>query len=729
MKKIQENNDNNNQEKQDKSDRQKQALKESQQYFRQHNQGKKEEAEAFQVGLEKRGLIEKGLSLNTDFAESKNKQGDIKLTMFPESERSGKFKVTAIRKGVILAMDSFKPSEAKRRLEFANTIKGLDNEEKELVIEKLTELADRVLNGSKVTQPEKTKKQVNFAVLSDGRIIEQTTKGFAVFTPDSKTFEFSPLVEDNDCLYEPQSFQTDNRGETLIGLPSDIVEYGDDSVLDAEIENYLYRHIDLPERERKFVVQYIKLTYLTDKLEEIPYLRAVGEKGNGKSRFILAVGLLCYHPLFVISITAAVLFRVVDTYHPTLIIDEANLNVESDDTQAIMQILNGGNQRLGNVPRMEVGGAFGERHFEIFDPFGAKILASLKTFDSAAFESRCIRVLMQKTTRTEIRYRLTKALKSEAEVLRNKLTLWRFRNYNRDFEHEFNAAEEALKAEYIEPRYVQIGTPLYAMIRDENLRRDFAVMLKQRSNADTEERRDSLDGHLVQAMHDLLVESKTDESGSEVPKLKGEFKEGEPCALLTVEAITNKLNKDKPEKDHLKKEFVSKTLSKLELERRKINARQEHRGKSAVLFNKQRLAQLFMNYDLPVPIELLVQCKSDISGETAVASVANDNKPIKTDSLDWRQSKDKENTNNNKASQDNSNQIMELNGMARAATANSDKTAGNTLFSSKDDPNELANDEDDSPLMPLTFQCPNCNANCSIEDSHCPNCEQNLSSN
>lgn len=726
MTKIQENKDTHNQEISSEAERQKQLLKESQQYFRQLGQQKREEAEAFQVEMEKRGLIEKKSSLNTKFVYGKDKQILLKLTMYRECERTGKYRITASRKGEIQAIDSFKPSDSVRRAKFVNSIEGLNEEEKDFALKALMELANRVLNGSRAVSLEKAKKQVNFAVLSDGRIIEQTTKGFAVFSPDSNSLEFSSLIEDNDCIYEPQQFQTDSRGETLIGLPSDIVEYYNDSILDAEIESFLYRHIDLSEKERKLVVQYIKLTYLTDKLEEIPYLRAVGEKGNGKSRFIYAVGMLCYRPLFVVSITAAVLFRIVQAYHPTLIIDEANLNVESDDTQAIMQILNAGYQRIGKVLRTEMGGTGIEPRLENFDPFGAKILASLKTFDSAAFESRCIRILMQKTTRNEIRFRLSKTLKFEAEALRNKLALWRFRNYNRDFEQELDAAENALKNENLEPRYVQIGTPLYALINNESLKRDFAAMLKMRGDVDTEERRESLDGQLVSAIHELLVESESDTNGFQVLRLKGECREGEQCRLLTVEAIANKLNKDKPEKDHLKKDLVGKCLRKLELERRKINVRNEDRGKSAVVFNAKRLGQLFKNYGLPTPDELSVNCPSYISSETTVASVANDNKLLEDFNLNRRHEEENETANDNGGSHDSPNEHNDLNRLARAATVSLDIQTGSILFPSKNEVNGAVGEIENSLNTNHIIQCPKCYTSCSNEDSHCPNCEEDL---
>ncbi|MCA1623909.1 MAG: DUF3854 domain-containing protein, partial [Acidobacteria bacterium] len=404
-------------------------------------------------------------------------------------------------------------------------------------------------DGNKAT----VTKRVSFAELADGRLIEQTTKGFAVYDEATGEIDFALQVEADGVLYEPLQISFDKRGAAIVGLPSDVHEYNTEVELDAEIENYLHRHIDLPEVERKLIVQYVKLSYLTDKLEEISYLRAFGGRGNGKSRFIQAVGLLCYRPLFCISITAAALFRIMDEYKPTLVIDEANLNTDSDDTQAVMQILNTGYQRLGTIPRVE--GNNGSRRIEHFDAFGAKILASLKTFDSAAFESRCIRVQMQKTTRNDIKFRLSKALKTEAETLRSKLVLWKLRNYNRDFEAALDEAETALKKANIEPRYVQIGIPLYTMLTDAKLKRDFAAMLKSRDDADAATRQQTFDGELVAIIHALVCEQ-----DGETWRLKSAFADDEPCEMLSIKAITAALNKDLPEKEHHKSNYVSREV-------------------------------------------------------------------------------------------------------------------------------------------------------------------------
>lgn len=657
------------------------------------------------------------MSNNTEFVYSESGKVLLKLTMDKENDRPGTFKVTAFRNGEIVAMDCFKPADALRRTKFITSIEGLNHDQRKFTEKKLLELTDRAPKAVATEPATKPVKQVSSAVLSDGRIVEQTTKGFAIYSPDQDKIEFAPSVEDKDCVFALQPLQADNRGEMAVGLASDVLEYGSEAALDNEIEKYLLRHIDLPDTERKLVVQYVKLTYLTDKLEELPYLRAVGHRGNGKSRFIHAVGMICHRPTFLVSITAASLFRLMNAYHPTLIIDEANLEADSEDTQAIMQVLNAGYQRIAKIPRVE-GGNGTIRQIEYFDPFGAKILASLKIFDSAAFESRCIRILMQKTKRNDIRFRLSIKMKREAEVLRNMLLLFRFRNHQRDFETELDLAEMELKSKNIEPRYVQIGTPLYAILTDNNLRQEFAAMLKSRDNADAEERLETFDGNLVSVMHQLLciVESEND---TQIWRLKPNCVKGEPTQWLTVEAITNELNKEKPEKEQFKKEYVSKRLSKLELERKKINSRNENRDKKAVVFDPNRLGKLFENYGLPVPVELLPNTSLDNLEETTVASVAKDNKLLESNDLGWRHYDETRETENNNGRQDHPNYNNKLDGLATLATVVYQGPSNGKLFPSAVN-TIISNDSEEQ------ISCWNCSAQVPSKNSHCLKCGQDM---
>ena len=68
---------------------------------------------------------------------------------------------------------------------------------------------------------------------------------------------------------------------------------------------------------------YAMMTWIADGLMALPYLRVLGDWGTAKSRFLQVFGSLCRLPLFASgAISAAAIFRVLDRYHPTLILDE-----------------------------------------------------------------------------------------------------------------------------------------------------------------------------------------------------------------------------------------------------------------------------------------------------------------------------------------------------------------------------------------------------------------------
>src|SRR5262249_46096414 len=153
-------------------------------------------------------------------------------------------------------------------------------------------------------------------------------------------------------------------------------------------------------------------------LNEISYFRATGPRGSGKSRYICTAGMICLRPILVTSPSAASLYRMMDSYQPTLIIDECNLAAGNEDTQLLIQILNSGFQRLTNISRCEKSGD--QLTVRMFSPFGAKLIGGLKLSDSEAFESRCVAVQLRKTERKDIPFRLTNRMIADFADLRAK---------------------------------------------------------------------------------------------------------------------------------------------------------------------------------------------------------------------------------------------------------------------------------------------------------------------
>lgn len=543
-------------------------------------------------------------------------KGRIAIEVTPASR--GRHRVVArdSESDLVLALDVVVLAESRGRKQFTTVLTDenpdvFDNDELMEVRKTLAALADRakrVEAAVEQAEEEESAEEVSFIALKDGRVGEQIVRdglaSFAVYDHVSGSTTFAGRIEDEDRIYRPA---TDDLLVTSGGIymPSSAEEYGDDAALHAQLVEYLRTYIDLPEADLRLTATYVLLTYIVDKLHEVPYLRAVGERGNGKSRFILAAGLVCYRGLITITPTAAALFRLQDKFHPTLIIDEANFNEKSDDFNALIQILNSGYQKVGKIPRCEPR-ADGQFDVKVYDPFGAKIIASLKQTESGAFESRAIRMVMQRTDRNDIPLRLSPKLLKDAELMRNKLTLWRLRHWKANLEPALDLAEKALKLQGIEPRYIQIGTPLFALLTNPVMKDDFIAMLRARHEADAGDRQQSFDGQIIRAMHDGLFSiSDSDEISWRNEKAVAIPVDGEPCEYLLVEEITAALNVER-EQNHAPKllnaRWIGKLIRKLELDTREVLRRNSpFRKKSAVVFDRRMLGKLFEIYGLPLP--------------------------------------------------------------------------------------------------------------------------------
>jgi hypothetical protein len=193
----------------------------------------------------------------------------------------------------------------------------------------------------------------------------------------------------------------------------------------AAVRTFIHRYVDLDPLFEEVAAHYVLLTWLHDEFSELPYLRVRGQYGSGKSRFLLAVGSLCYKPIFASGAsTISPIFRLLDEIGGTLVIDEADF-FASDERAEIVKILNNGNARGFPVLRNDISPTkeFNPRAFDIFGP---KIVATRHPFQDEALESRCLSAeLGIKSLRTDIPTSLPKDFHQEAESLRNMLLAYR----------------------------------------------------------------------------------------------------------------------------------------------------------------------------------------------------------------------------------------------------------------------------------------------------------------
>ncbi len=208
-------------------------------------------------------------------------------------------------------------------------------------------------------------------------------------------------------------------------LPSMPVEYGLKEELLADVGAFLHRYVDLSPLFEDIAAHYVLLTWVHDAFGELPYLRLQGEYGTGKTRGLLAIGSLCYKPFFAsgASSTSAI-FRTMDVFGGTLILDEADLPY-SDARADLVKIFNN-----GTVKGMPVLRTVQNRNKEFnpaaFKVFGPKVIAMRQGFEDPALESR---FLTEETgtrpLRPDIPIHLPPSLKAEALELRNRLLHFR----------------------------------------------------------------------------------------------------------------------------------------------------------------------------------------------------------------------------------------------------------------------------------------------------------------
>lgn len=364
---------------------------------------------------------------------------------------------------------------------------------------------------------EEVKKRKNIptvsSVLGDGTILEMVYRssaaqtGFVLSQNGEWRYEASIPISPRRRLI-PYSPNNNLIKHEVVLFPSEPAEYGSEEQLLGEIQSFIHRYVDVSPLFEKIATYYVLFTWVYDSFNELPYLRLRGDPGSGKTRFLLIVGSLCYKPIFASGAsTISPLFRIIDIFRGTLIIDEGDFRL-SDERAEIVKILNNGNARGFPVLRSE---ATPKREFDprAFAVFGPKLVATRGFFQDRALESRCITEEMgQRRLRDDVPINLPPEYKEEALHLRNKLLLFRFRNLRRQ------AASESLVDRSIEPRLNQIFVPLLSIIEDEKARANLRGLARQLNREMVAERGMDMEAQILEIIRDLLA------SGERMPSVK-----------------------------------------------------------------------------------------------------------------------------------------------------------------------------------------------------------------
>lgn len=346
---------------------------------------------------------------------------------------------------------------------------------------------------------------------------KQNKTSFSKMDRDGNLEALIEEVEIEGRKYKPLPPSYNLVEKDVILFPSLATPYANEEEILKEIRMFIHKYLDISEVFEQIATYYVLFTWMFDKFNEVPYLRAIGDFGSGKSRFIQAIGILCYKPVFTGGATTpSPIFRIINEIHGTLIIDEADFKF-SDMTSEIVKILNTGYQRGMPVLRSEGKGTFEVKAYDVFCP---KIVATRETFSDKALESRfLVEEMGAGKLRADIPRTLDESFYKEAENIRNKLLMWRLKNYFEPIERRHDLIEG------IHPRLNQIVMPLLSIIKDEAIREHLKTFIVKYNTDLVADRGLSWESDIVFAVlkleyelkvHEITVKQITDEVNREI---------------------------------------------------------------------------------------------------------------------------------------------------------------------------------------------------------------------
>lgn len=321
---------------------------------------------------------------------------------------------------------------------------------------------------------------------------------YAIRWPDGKVTTKATL-DIEDVTYIPYSPRRGLIRKKAIKFAEKPEEYGTQRQLVDEIRQFIHAYVDIDGFYEKLSTYYAMFTWMYDCFEVLPYLRALGDHGCGKSRLLRTVGSICYRPMFTSGgSSVSSVFRMLDLFGGTLVMDEADFT-NSDTDAEIVKLLNVGFQRGGFIMRSEKEEGEGDDLWPVVkDVFGPKILATRKLFVDRAVESRCLtRYMPPIRPRSDIPEHLDEEFEQRALRLRNKLLMYRLKN------HRVIQIDRKLSDVSVEPRLNQVAIGLKAIVDDPEMVEDINQFVRAYNAEMIEERNMGEESAILQAVADL----------------------------------------------------------------------------------------------------------------------------------------------------------------------------------------------------------------------------------
>jgi Primase C terminal 1 (PriCT-1) len=378
----------------------------------------------------------------------------------------------------------------------------------------LSKYCDDSCPVKKKRQKSKTKtERVSFVKLPSGGIAEMCLDRDKSPSTFFAVYEYGKLDYcDSIDNYSPFVLNEFLKTRALL-LPSAAEDYGSEQELLEDISDFIGKYLIVSPFYHKLATHYVRFSWVHDRFENVLYLRAIGDFDSGKSRFLQTIGALCYKPFFASgAASTSAIFRCIDLFGGTLIIDEGDLT-NNDEHGRLVKILNQGYMKgcpvIINEPTKN--NDYMPRPYNVYGP---KLISTRSEFKDKALESRCLTEnmngLFKQSDSKNIPYNLDSVFWARAQVIRNKLLMYRLKKYGCVKINPNHAMDD------ISSRLNQIVIPFCSIIEDGDFIQDFKENIRLYNAKITENRRNSYEGTILTAIG--LLYNRSTERGELVLK-------------------------------------------------------------------------------------------------------------------------------------------------------------------------------------------------------------------
>jgi putative DNA primase/helicase len=145
------------------------------------------------------------------------------------------------------------------------------------------------------------------------------------------------------------------------------------------------------------------------------------EPMSGKTTLLRVISFLCPRSISTVEISEAALYRAIELYQPTFVIDEFDSVLANPEKGILRSVINSGHTRGDGILRVNKDKQFALEHFSTFCP---KAIGMIGRKLPPATLTRCIFIEMQRRKRDEKVERFKHVDNSELADLRSRLCRW-----------------------------------------------------------------------------------------------------------------------------------------------------------------------------------------------------------------------------------------------------------------------------------------------------------------